>query len=113
MSRYEIPQSSITDARVSEIIVGWDRPLRTFFVQVHTPAQNDDEDTQLLLHEGCDINRPLSIHQLKVLLSPYATLPEDIENAMKRDQGTTISTVDGPSQQALKSLLRQLFDYED
>lgn len=113
MSRYKIPASVITDTRVSEIIVGWDRPLRTFFVQVHTPDPDEEGETMLLLHEGCDIDRQLSMHDLKVLLSPYASLPPEIEQAMKCDQSGSISQVDGPSQRHLKDLIRQLFDYDD
>ena len=113
MSRYELPAENIHDPNVTAIVVGWDRPLKTFFIQVHVPHPTYEGETRTVLHEGCDLDKPVTMDEIKTMISPYGSVPPEIEEAMKSDQSNSISQVDGPEQARMKDLIRRLFDYED
>ncbi|EAT07484.1 hypothetical protein SKA58_19675 [Sphingomonas sp. SKA58] len=110
MSRYNIPSELITDPRVCEIVVGWDRPLKTFFIQVHVKHPRLEGETHLIVHEGADLDRPITMDALKQIITPFGSIPAEQEAAMKADQAASISTRDGPAQDHMKNLLRRLFD---
>jgi hypothetical protein len=110
MSRYTIPAEFVTDPRVCEIVVGWDRPLKTYFIQVHVPHPNVEGETRLIVHEGAHLDRPVTMEALKQIIAPFGSIPPEQEATMKADQAATISTRDGPAQVEMKNLLRRLFE---
>lgn len=64
------------------IIVGWDRPLNTFFVQVwDTPRA-----TELLLWVGTNTAEVPTIAGLAELLRPYADLSSCMRSRLAEDQ---------------------------
>lgn len=72
MSRHEIPARD----PAHRIIVGWDHPLLTFFVQVIDRAkEDDDEDEKFVLWEGCKQREIYEIEQLVRIVAAYAEVP--------------------------------------
>ena len=64
------------------LVVGWDRPLATFFAQVWDKRSGDietqDDDGEWLLWVGCEWGEIRSLEELASLLSAYVELPEEI-----------------------------------
>lgn len=68
MSRHEIPA-------VHKIVVGWDHPLQTFFVQVIDRAREDaGEDEKFVLWSGCTFREIYEVDQLARIVSRYGKL---------------------------------------
>jgi hypothetical protein len=75
MSRHEIPAR---DPR-HKIIIGWDHPLQTFFMQVIDRALEDaDEDEKFVSWLGCSPREIYEIDDLRRRLSRFAELSPDM-----------------------------------
>jgi hypothetical protein len=85
VSRYEI------DARSArhKVIVGWDRPMATFFGQVidRRKEGGPDEDNKMILWVGTRHGELIEIEQLARRIAPFAALPETARNLLRADQG--------------------------
>lgn len=70
------------------VIVGWDRPLDTFFAQVWDvpPHASDHEDGRLLLWAGCDLNEVESVDELARLLAQFTPIPEALRVRLEKDR---------------------------
>ena len=83
MSRYTIP---VLDEK-HEVVVGWDAPLNTFFVQVYDHSI-ENEDEQLVIWEGA---MPPRIHNLDFVVAtvkpftPSPHIPADVLKNLLRD----------------------------
>lgn len=78
MSRY-----TIECAREGiEIVVGWDRPLRSLFAQVSDRTINDDEADPMLLWEDFR-----STDELARAIAPWAELPTDVRERLAIEGG--------------------------
>jgi hypothetical protein len=76
MSRHEI----LGFSPANKIIVGWDHPLQTFFVQViDRKAEDAGKDDKFLLWLGCSLREIYEVEQLVKLLSLFA----DVTPAMR------------------------------
>ena len=77
ITEYKVPSKSRYD-----VVVGWDPPLRTFFVKVYD-LSIDDADEQFIVWEGSDPIHPIQdIERIKRIIYPYTNppyLPPDIE----------------------------------
>lgn len=58
------------------IVVGWDRPLKTYFAQVWDGG--GAESGELLLWAGAGREPVLTVEELADLLAPFGTLPEEL-----------------------------------
>ena len=81
MSRYRIPAQ---DPDLT-VIVGWDNPLATFFVQVFNPSIDEDEDA-CLLWIGTAPGAIPTVAALQAQLTGWATIPPAILDCLVRDQ---------------------------
>lgn len=79
MSRYIIPSLNSK----YEVIVGWDAPLCTFFVQVHDlELRETDEDDSIVVWKGCSYREINDLEIVKDLILPYARLPVDVKKQL-------------------------------
>ena len=66
-----------------EIVIGWDKPLHTYFAQVWDEDQLSDDP---VLWVGVAFGQVPSCEQLEHLLKPYADIPEDICIQLTQDK---------------------------
>ena len=81
MSRYQL---SATDGN-HEVIVGWDNPLETYFINVRDTRTTEDEDDRFVLQRGNCRQEIPTVTDLIPLVSPYASVPEKVALALSRD----------------------------
>lgn len=65
-------------------VVGWDRPLNTFFVQVFRDGGKEDDEE--ILWEGTSFQEIETIETARVLLLPYADIPPEISRQLMIDK---------------------------
>ena len=103
MSRYELAPSA--DAgRVARIAIGWDRPLRTFYVQLFG-ALDDDGEEEVILWAGTAPGELASVAAALALVRPHATVPDDLLARLEADRRDGHDRRDGPAQVAMRPFL--------
>jgi hypothetical protein len=80
MSRHELDDDDIADPD-TEVWVGWDPPLRTFFVQVLSP--NDDDP---ILWAGALPQELPTLENLVTALGSHGTIPAALLATLSADQ---------------------------
>jgi hypothetical protein len=83
MSRHEIPGFSPGH----KIIVGWDPPLQTFFLQViDREAEDAGKDDKFLLWLGWSLREICEVEQLVTLLSLFADVTPEMRAILHGDK---------------------------
>lgn len=77
MSRHEL-----TAPDNVEVIVGWDPPLNTFFVQVWDRKLPELAPASELLWVGWKPGEITDIEQVRTLVAPWLSLPDDVFRAL-------------------------------
>ena len=98
MSRYKM-----FDPSDCYVVVGWDNPLQTFFVQqyVNLDAYNEDVTKAWL---GCTPSEIPTIERLEEVMTQLGcSLPVDIRNGLEKDYANR--TEPTPLQKMMQSLL--------
>ena len=67
-----------------EIVVGWDPPLQTYFLQIIDPAKSEEEE--LLLWLGAAPHDLPTVASLAVALVPYTVLPEELARQLETER---------------------------
>jgi hypothetical protein len=78
MSRHRIAE------KPNEIVVGWDPPLQTFFLQILDPAK-DGEDEIVLWLGGRHDELP-DVADLTAALAPYAALTPELAQQLEAEK---------------------------
>lgn len=75
MSRHELPPLD----PAHKVIVGWDPPLQTFFVQVIDRAKEDaGDDDKFVLWKGCSLREIYEVDQLARIVGRYAKFSPEL-----------------------------------
>lgn len=83
MSRYEIAAFKPGH----KIVVGWDHPMQTFFVQVIDRRLEDaGEDEKFVLWKGCSLREIYEVEQLAAAVRRHAHLSTDVRGFLYRDK---------------------------
>jgi hypothetical protein len=86
MSRHEI--TAVNPAH--KIIIGWDPPLMTFFIQVVDRkiegADDDDENDKLVYWAGTNLREIYEIDDLVRHARPYADIPHELRSTLYGDK---------------------------
>jgi hypothetical protein len=83
MSRHEIPARD----PALKVIVGWDHPLLTYFVQVIDRAKEDaGYDDKFVLWAGCSLREIYEIEQLARRVGRYAVLTPEMRARLYGDK---------------------------
>lgn len=83
MSRHEIPAR---DPR-HKIIVGWDHPMQTFFLQViDRQLEDDGADEKFIRWEGCSLREIYEVDQLGRRMARYADLTAEMGTTLYGDK---------------------------
>ncbi len=70
-----------------EIVVGWDNPLATFFVQVwdsSVPIDAGDFPSPVLW-AGCNLGEIPTLAELEVMVERYGSIPEETRQDLEDD----------------------------
>lgn len=84
MSRHEITARD----PAQKVIVGWDHPLLTFFVQVINIANEEagDDDNKVVMWRGTSMREIYEVDKLRRLVSPYAALTGEMSSTLYGDK---------------------------
>lgn len=83
------------------VSIGWDRPLRTFFIRVHREAEGEEEE---VMWRGGAPGEIAEAAQLVALAAPFASLPADVVDILDADRARECEP-DGPAQIAARAFL--------
>lgn len=103
MSRHRLTARPETGA--THAVIGWDRPLGTFFVQL---LGNVDDGEETILCEGTGYGEIPTPAAAIALVAPYCTISDDLAAQLEIDRMATLASNDGPAQQAARILLGRI-----
>lgn len=99
MSRHELVPLE-TSTGVTRAVVGWDRPLRTFFAQVF--EQGEAEEETAVIWEGTGLAEIGSAAAALAIVAPYAVVPEGLAAMLEAERRDSYDHRDGPAQTEAK-----------
>jgi hypothetical protein len=102
MSRHMISSSSPR----FEIIVGWDRPLNSYFAQVRD-LKAVDEDDALVVWVGASFSEIETPEALQPHISRYAIIPREILAVLRADRAATLDKGDSDLQRDMRIILER------
>lgn len=83
MSRHELPAK----LQWHKVIVGWDHPLQTFFIQViDRRKEASDEDEKFVLWRGCFLREIYEVEDVVRLACRYADVSPEIGATLYGDK---------------------------
>lgn len=100
MSRYELkprPGNGVIKA-----VIGWDRPLQSFFAQVFTPTEDEPDEGEATIWLGTEPGEPPTPEAAIRVVEAYADIPETLAASLAADRHATIGMVDGVHQTRAK-----------
>ena len=89
------------------VAIGWDRPLRTFFVQVTVPHQTKAGETRMLDWAGTNVGELATAAEAIAIARTYADLPETLGATLETARLETVATPDGPAQVAARPFFKR------
>ena len=106
MSRHELMPLP-KHPNVGLVVVGWDRPLQTFYVQVHARAEMmaDPDEDELVVWRGTNLGELPEPADALAIASRYARIPPDLGSRLRIDRLATSASPDGVAQQRMKDWL--------
>ena len=88
-----------------EITIGWDRPLNSFFAQVHDlEVSDDDEGDPVVVWVGATHSEILTPEALQLHIARYGTIPDEIMQTLRADRVATLDTGDTRLQRAMRGI---------
>ena len=84
MSRHSVTSKCPTH----QVVVGWDRPMHSFFAQVFDlESAKGSED--IVFWIGADrVGEVVDVEKLAIATSPYAEITEALKNTLREEKGT-------------------------
>ncbi|CAH0356315.1 hypothetical protein [Sphingobium sp. CECT 9361] len=101
MSRHELKPRPDQPA-VIRAVIGWDRPLQTFFAQVFTPSEAEPEEGEATIWLGTEPGELATPEAAIAIVAPYAIIPDDLSDRLQAEMQATVGIKDGKHQQAAK-----------
>jgi hypothetical protein len=94
--------------RTGEIIaIGWDRPLRSFFVQVSRPHPTRAGNSRMLEWVGTAVGELTIAAEAIDIARRYTDLPDTLAATLETDRLKTLATPDGPAQVAVRPFFKR------
>lgn len=104
MSRHDLkPKPGRED--VVRAVVGWDRPLQTFFAQVFFATDDEPDEGEARIWVGTEPGELLTAEAAIEIVAPYAVVPADLADRLLTDMRATSGIKDGKHQVAAKRSL--------
>lgn len=103
MSRYELKPRAGNG--VIKVVIGWDRPLQTFFAQVFTPTEEEPEEGEATIWLGTEPGELSSPEAAIRVVEAYADIPETLGQSLEDDMRASVGVKDGSHQAEAKKRL--------
>lgn len=103
MSRYELQPRD--GAAVIKAVVGWDRPLQTFFAQLFTLTAQEPVEGEATTWVGTEPGELLTAAAAIGIVAAHAHVPADLEDRLQADMDASSGQRDGAHQRSAKALL--------
>lgn len=103
MSRYELtprPGNGVIKA-----VIGWDRPLQTFFAQIFTPTEEEPDEGEATIWLGTEPGELATPEAAIRVVEAYADIPDTLAATLRADMNATIGVKDGAHQAEAKQRL--------
>lgn len=100
MSRYELKAKPSSGA--IKAVVGWDRPLQTFFAQVFTATVDEPDEGEATIWQGTEPGELATPEAAIVLVANHAEIPGDLAERLAADMRSAIGVKDGAHQARAK-----------
>ncbi len=84
MSRYTIPSFD----PVFQIVIGWDRPMRTYFAQVLDTAKQPGDDGFARVWAGGTCDEIQTPEALRPLIAAYGDITDEMLSILRADRGS-------------------------
>ena len=100
MSRHELrplPEAVV----VTRGVVGWDRPLQTFFAQLFSINEEDEEEAHVWV--GTYLRELDSAAAAIAIVAGDCMVPDDLGAKLETDRLATLATFDTPQQADIKA----------
>ncbi|RVT39194.1 hypothetical protein [Sphingobium algorifonticola] len=104
MSRYEL-DTRPEAANVVRAVVGWDRPLQTFFAQVFFLTQEEPDEGEATIWLGTEPGELPTPQAAIAIVEPHALVPADLVARLEADMEATVGVKDSASQAEVKQRL--------
>lgn len=104
MSRHDL-QPKADQPDVVSAVVGWDRPLQTFFAQVFIRTEDEPDEGEALIWVGTAPGELPTAEAAIAVIAPYAVMPADLADRLTADMRATVGVKDGRYQAAAKQRL--------
>lgn len=105
MSRYELrPRADRPD--VIKVVLGWDRPLQTYFAQVFVRTEAEPDEGEATIWRGTEPGELPTAEAAIAVIAPYVEIPDDLVSKLRADVRASIGVKDGAYQAEAK---RRLF----
>lgn len=69
-----------------EVVVGWDNPLNTYFIQVYVPEGTPEGDDDFLLWSGDRPGQVTDVGVLRSVAGVFAEWPEELSEMLQKQQ---------------------------
>lgn len=83
---------------VVRAVVGWDRPLQTFFAQVFFATEDEPDEGEARIWVGTEPGELLTAEAAIEIVAPHAVVPADLADWLLADMRATSGIVDGQHQ---------------
>lgn len=101
MSRHDLqPRAGQPD--VTRAVIGWDRPLQTFYAQVFCRTEDEPEEGEALIWIGTEPGELLTPEAAIAIVEPHAIIPPDLAERLAADMRATLDQRDGRHQAEIK-----------
>ena len=104
MSRFELVAKD-DQPEIIRAVVGWDRPLQTFFAQVFTRTEAEPEEGEATIWLGTEPGELPTPEAALAVVAPYAEVPDTLAARLEDDRRGTIGVRDGTYQAEAKQRL--------
>ncbi|MEL0210745.1 MAG: hypothetical protein VW935_16530 [Novosphingobium sp.] len=105
MSRHDLePKPDSID--VVRAVIGWDRPLQTFFAQVFFTTEDEPAEGEPLIWTGMEPGELLTAEAAIAIVAPHAIVPAGLAEQLTAEMRATNGIKDGLHQATSK---RRLF----
>ena len=102
MSRYDLEPKAGTAREVIKAVIGWDRPLQTFFAQVFTRTEEESDEGEATIWLGTEPVELPTPEAAIAVVAPYAALDDGLADRLRADMNATIGQRDGAYQAEAK-----------
>ena len=87
-----------------QLVVGWDRPLGSFFAQVEDLQLSDEDEDRILVWVGASYAEIATPEALQPHIAQYAIISDDMLATLRADRAATLDKGDTQLQRMMRRI---------